>query len=340
MNQPETHDNLLLEIKKLTKCYPVHRGLWKKEVGAVKAVDNVSFTVVKGETLALAGESGCGKTTTARLILRAIEPTSGTINFRTDAGMVDINQLDRKGLHQARRQMQMVFQDPYASLNPRMTVRDIIAEPLIVQGISREEIQQTVSDLLVKVGLDPRYQERYPHAFSGGQRQRIAIARALALRPSLVVADEPVSALDVSIQAQILNLLMDLQSDFNLTYLFISHDLSVVEHIADRVAIMYAGKIVELAETETVFSMPKHPYTEALLTAIPKPDPDSQWFSTIMKGEISSKQVNGCSFNPRCPYAKDICRKEEPSLEEVELDGKNRWIACHFSDSLHLKGVM
>jgi peptide/nickel transport system ATP-binding protein len=268
----------LLEITGLKKHFPILKGFFKREVGAVKAVDGVSFKIYRGETLGLVGESGCGKTTTGRLILRGYEPTAGEILFNTTEGeKINLSGLDGEPLRTFRERIQMIFQDPYASLNPRMTVLDLIGEPLVcLRGMSGQELKDRVSELLEAVGLDPRYANRYPHAFSGGQRQRIGIARALALQPELIVADEPVSALDVSIQAQIINLLVDLQKKFQLTYLFVAHDLSVVEHICDRVAVMYVGKMVELAETETLFAFPKHPYSEALLSAVPRPDPNYQ----------------------------------------------------------------
>ena len=268
-------DELLLEVNNLKKFYPIRRGFLRKVVGNVRAVDDVSFDIRRGETLALVGESGCGKTTTSRCILRAITPTEGEILFRTEDGaVVDVATLPRERLRPLRRQMQMIFQDPYSSLNPRMTILNIVGEPLLVNGVrNRQERIDRVEELLKLVGLRPEFMRRYPHAFSGGQRQRIGIARALALNPSLVVADEPVSALDVSVQAQILNLLLDLQERLGLTYLFVAHDLSVVKHLSDRVAVMYVGKIVELAERDQLFSAPKHPYTAALLSAVPKPDP-------------------------------------------------------------------
>jgi peptide/nickel transport system ATP-binding protein len=268
-------EGLLLEVNNLQKFYPIRRGFLRKVVGHVRAVDDVSFDIRRGETLALVGESGCGKTTTSRCILRAVTPTAGEILFRTDGGdVVDIATLPRDRLRPLRPQMQMIFQDPYSSLNPRMTILNIVGEPLLVNGVTnRQERIDRVEELLRLVGLRPEFMRRYPHAFSGGQRQRIGIARALALNPSLVVADEPVSALDVSVQAQILNLLLDLQQRLGLTYLFVAHDLSVVKHLSDRVAVMYVGKIVELAERDQLFHAPKHPYSAALLSAVPKPDP-------------------------------------------------------------------
>jgi len=341
MSRELSRDALILEVKDLKKYFPIQRGFFRKTVGYVKAVDGVSFYIREGETLGLVGESGCGKTTTARVILRAYEPTSGKVLFRTRNGeWVNIPDLDREQLRQLRREMQMIFQDPYSSLNPRMTLLQIVGEPLMIHGIAKgKELEERVAELLKVVGLRPEYMRRYPHAFSGGQRQRIGIARALALNPRLIVADEPVSALDVSIRAQILNLLQDLQEQFHLTYLFIAHDLSVIEHISDRVAVMYVGKLVEMAETEELFMNPKHPYTEALLSAVPKPDPRMRKRRIVLPGEVAdpSNPPPGCYFHPRCRYARPICREEEPALREIE---PGHFVSCHRAEELSLAGVI
>jgi len=337
----ENNNNILLEVKSLKKYFPLEKGFWRKVIGQVKAVDEIDLYIKEGETLGLVGESGCGKTTTGRCILRAIEPTGGEILFKTeDDKTVDIARLEKKELRGMRKDMQMVFQDPYSSLDPRMTVLDIIGEPLLVNKIARgRKLEEKVKDLVKVVGLNIKHLKRYPHAFSGGQRQRIGIARALAPNPKLVVADEPVSALDVSVQAQILNLLQDLQKEFNLTYLFIAHDLSVIEHISDRVAVMYVGKIVELAETEELFLNPTHPYTEALLSAVPKPDPRLKMKRIILSGEVASpaNPPPGCYFHPRCRYAKELCRKKSPKLEEIS---SGHYVSCHFAKELSLQGIV
>ena len=330
----------LLEVKGLRKFFPIRKGFLRKVVGHVRAVDDVSFSIQKGETLSLVGESGCGKTTTARCILRAVTPTDGEILFRTGQGqVVDVAKVPRRRLRPLRREMQMIFQDPFSSLNPRMTLADIIGEPLLVNGVaSREERIARVAELLRLVGLRPEYMRRVPHAFSGGQRQRIGIARALALHPSLVVADEPVSALDVSVQAQILNLLLELQEELGLTYLFVAHDLSVVKHISDRVAVMYVGKLVELAPTSQLFATPKHPYTKALLSAVPIPDPRLRSNRIVLAGEVANpaQPPSGCYFHPRCPFAVDICRTQPPKLEEI---APGHWASCHRARELDLTGV-
>ncbi len=332
-------DETILQVKSLKKYFPIEKGLLRRQVGQVKAVDDVSFEIKRGEALGLVGESGCGKTTLGRCVLRAIDPTAGEIILRaSDGATVDITSLDKGELRQLRKEMQMVFQDPFSSLSPRMTVLDIIGEPLWAQGVRGRDLEDRVRELADLVGLNIGHLNRYPNAFSGGQRQRIGIARALATHPGLIVADEPVSALDVSIQAQILNLLQDLQEKLGLTYLFIAHDLSVVEHIADRVAVMYVGKIIELADTEELYLNPKHPYTEALLSAVPKPDPRLEEQEIILSGEVANPAdpPSGCLFHPRCQYAQDRCRLEAPPLEEV---APGHFAACHFAQELELTGV-
>jgi peptide/nickel transport system ATP-binding protein len=312
----------------------------QRVVGHVRAVDDVSFALSEGETLALVGESGCGKTTTARCILRAMPPTSGEVRFHTKSGpIVDLATLNRGALQPLRREVQMIFQDPFSSLNPRRTVLDIVGEPLLVHGMkNRQERTDQVANLLRRVGLRAEFMNRFPHAFSGGQRQRIGIARALALHPRLVVADEAVSALDVSVQAQILNLLVDLQEEFHLTYLFVAHDLSVVKHISDRVAVMYVGQLVELAGRAAIFESPKHPYTAALLSAVPKPDPRLRAQRMVLQGEVANPAAppTGCYFHPRCPFAIDRCRTEAPQLVEV---ASGRLARCHRAKELELSGA-
>jgi oligopeptide/dipeptide ABC transporter ATP-binding protein len=330
----------LLEVRDLKKYFPVQRGLWRRTVGHVKAVDGVSFDLRAGETLGLVGESGCGKTTTGRLILRAIQPTEGQVRLRHEQTMVDLTRLSRGQLKPYRKDMQVIFQDPFSSLSPRMTVFEIVSEPLEIHRIGdADERRARVHDLLDRVGLRVEHMSRYPHAFSGGQRQRIGIARALALQPRLIVADEPVSALDVSIQAQVINLLKDLQSTFGLSFLFIAHDLSVVEHISDRVAVMYLGRIVELASAEALYRDPLHPYTEALLSAIPKTHPKQQRERIVLSGDVPNpaNPPDGCHFHPRCRYARDICRTEAPPLREVR---PGHVAACHFADALTLAGAV
>ena len=340
-------DNILLEVKHLRKFFPVRRGVLRRVVAQVKAVDDVDMYIKEGETLGLVGESGCGKTTAGRTILRLIEPTAGEILFRSkklaqdgeDYRVINIAKASRKLMKALRRDMQIIFQDPYSSLNPRMTVGSIVGEPLLVHGISRgTEREDRVRELLGAVGLKPDHMKRYPHEFSGGQRQRIGIARALALEPQLIVADEPVSALDVSIQAQVLNLLEDLQGEFGLTYLFIAHDLSVVRHISDRIAVMYLGKIVELVQTELLFTNPRHPYTEALMSAVPVPDPDYKLERILLEGDVPSpvNPPSGCYFHPRCRYAKEICAQEKPLYRDL---GGEHFVTCHFADVLHLQPV-
>jgi len=333
-------EQVLLDVRGLRKFFPIRRGFLQKVVGHVRAVDEVTFYVNRGETLSLVGESGCGKTTTSRCILRAINPTAGEIFFRTDDDtMLDIAPLPEKQIQPLRSEMQMIFQDPFSSLNPRMTLLDIVGEPLLMQGMKdRQERQDRVAELLHLVGMRPEYMRRFPHAFSGGQRQRIGIARALALNPQLVVADEPVSALDVSVQAQILNLMLDLQEQLGLTYLFVAHDLSVVKHISERVAVMYVGKIVEMASTDALFNRPKHPYTEALLSSVPRPDPRLRSQRIALEGEVAdpANPPSGCYFHPRCRYATEVCRLETPIQEEIE---PKHYVACHRAGELTLQGI-
>lgn len=354
----------LLDVRDLKMHFPIRRGLLKSVVGHVRAVDGVSFAIRKGETLGLVGESGCGKTTAGRCIVRAYAPTHGEIRYYdaaeggsnaakqrvhdrhsegTDAthpaGFIDFAKLSQQDLRAYRHEIQMIFQDPYSSLNPRMTVLDIVSEPLVIHTRKTpKQLKNEVADLLRTVGLRPEHMNRYPNAFSGGQRQRIGIARALALRPRLIVCDEPVSALDVSVQAQVVNLLQDLQTQFGITYLFIAHDLSVVQHISNRVAVMYLGKIVELADSQELYRRPLHPYTEALLSAVPSTNPDVKRERIVLTGDVPNpaNPPKGCAFHTRCPYAKAICKEETPAWREFEA---GHGAACHFAEELSLRGV-
>ncbi|HOK32119.1 MAG TPA: dipeptide ABC transporter ATP-binding protein [Limnochordia bacterium] len=333
---PVGQNEVLLEVRNLVKHFPIRQGIiFSKQVGAVQAVDDISFTVRKGETLGLVGESGCGKTTTGRLILRLIEPTSGDIIFDGK----NIPQLPKDEMRELRKEMQIIFQDPYGSLNPRMTVGDIIGEPLHIHKLARgAEREKRVRELLEVVGLSAFHARRFPHEFSGGQRQRIGIARALAVRPRLIICDEPVSALDVSIQAQVINLLQDLQREFDLTYIFIAHDLAVVKHISDRVAVMYLGKIVELTDKNELYRNPKHPYTQALLSAIPEADPTIKKERILLKGDVPSpiNPPKGCRFHTRCPKVMDICKVEEPKFVD---SGNGHFVACHLVPAAEEKGA-
>jgi oligopeptide/dipeptide ABC transporter ATP-binding protein len=330
----------IIEVERLRNWFPIRRGLLRRVVGNVRAVDDVSFDIRQGETLSLVGESGCGKTTTSRCILRALTPTAGAIRFRTQDGrQVDVAKVPKAELRPLRREMQMIFQDPFSSLNPRMTIMDIVGEPLLVNGMTDLAARrERVRELLEVVQLPAQYLNRFPHAFSGGQRQRIGIARALALNPALIVADEPVSALDVSVQAQIVNLMLDLQDRLGLSYLFVAHDLSVVKHVSHRVAVMYVGKIVEIAPTRSLFARPLHPYTEALLSAVPVPDPRQRSRRIVLAGDVAdpANVPPGCPFHPRCAYSVERCRVEPPALREL---APNHSASCHRAEELALAGV-
>ena len=329
-NGTTNNKETLLHVDNLVMHFPIYRGVIQRQVGAVRAVDGVSFDIQRGETLGLVGESGCGKSTTGRTILQLYRPTAGSVEFEG----VDLVHLKGEELRKTRRKMQMIFQDPYASLNPRMTVADIVGEPLTVHDVAKgKEIQDRVYHLLELVNLNPSFATRYPHEFSGGQRQRIGVARALALQPSFIICDEPISALDVSIQAQVVNLLEELQEQFNLTYLFIAHDLSMVRHISDRVAVMYLGVIVELAARDELYTKPLHPYTQALLSAVPIPDPiaDAKRKRTILQGDVPSpaNPPSGCRFRTRCPIAEAVCAESRPEFREIK---PGHFVACFFAE--------
>ena len=333
-------DNVILEVKDLKLHFPIYRGLIQRAVGHVRAVDGVSFSLRDGEVLGLVGESGCGKTTVGRTILRLYNPSAGEIWYKRASGdWVELARISQKQMKPLRREMRMIFQDPFSSLNPRLTVRDIIGEPLEIHGVARgKEAERRVAELMEAVGLNPALMRRYPHEFSGGQRQRIGLARTLSLDPRLVIADEPVSALDVSVQAQVLNVLQKLRDRLGLTLIFIAHDLSVVEHISDRIAVMYVGKIVEMADTTVLLNQPLHPYTEALLSAIPPADPDIRPNRIRLKGEVPSpaNPPSGCIFHPRCRYAQPECGEQEPALVE---SAPGHFVSCHFAKELQLKGI-
>ncbi|GHV60909.1 ABC transporter ATP-binding protein [Spirochaetia bacterium] len=332
---------ILLEVKNLKKYYPIEKGFMHKKIGEVKAVDDVSIYINRNETLGLVGESGCGKTTLGRCIMRAIEATSGEVLFHMDEEKppVDILKLDKNELLEIRRNMAIIFQNPYSSLDPRMTVLDIVSEPLRLNGYPRDRLVDKVKELVDMVGLESKFLNRYPHAFSGGQRQRIGIARSLALEPRFIVADEAVSALDVSIQAQILNLLQDLKETMKPTFLFIAHDLSVIEHVSDRVGVMYVGRLVELAPTEEIYLKPRHPYTEALLSAIPRPEPGAKNNRILLPGEVANAAdlPSGCCFHPRCRYCQDQCKEDTPLWQEISF---GHYVSCHRAKELELQGVM
>ncbi len=335
----EAGNEVLLEVRHLKKYFPIRKGFFGKQAGVVKAVDDVSFRLEKGQVLGLVGESGCGKTTLGRLLLRAYEATDGEIKYHINNQDFNLLNLEKSELREIRKHIQMIFQDPYGSLNPRKTVLDIVGEPLRVNNICQgSQLQEQVKELMKTVGLETKYIRRYPHAFSGGQRQRIGIARALATEPQLVVCDEAVSALDVSVQAQIINLLQELQENMGLTYIFISHGLSVVRHISTQVAVMYVGKIVELAPTDELYGHPLHPYTEAILSAAPDPEAGEKRKRIILEGEAANPAnvPSGCPFHPRCIYATEKCSQEVPEYQEVE---PGHYCACHYSRELQLQGV-
>lgn len=319
----------LLEVQNVKKYFPLPSRLFSRKKEFVKAVDGVSFTVNRGETLSIVGESGCGKSTTGRMIMKLLDITEGKVLFEGQ----DITDMSDDQIRPLRKEFQMVFQDPYASLNPRLTIKEILEEPLIVHNFNKDNRSQRVTELLETVGLSRYHADRYPHEFSGGQRQRIGIARALAVNPKLIIADEPVSALDVSIQSQVLNLMKDLQEEYGLTYVFIAHDLSVVEHISDRVGVMYLGRLVELASRDDIFGKPLHPYTKALLSAVPIPDPTIRRERIILKGDIPSpaNPPTGCTFHTRCPFAQETCKLNVPDFREIE---PNHYVACHFAEEL------
>ena len=333
---PELKNDVLINVDNLKKYFPIRKGLFRRISGYKKAVDGVNFFIREGETLGLVGESGCGKTTTGRSVIRLIEPTEGSIKFRKSNGQVrDLMNMEKNELKEARKEIQMIFQDPFSSLNPRKSIFDIVSDPLKVYNIGDK--QERVADMLERVGLSPNVMNRYPHAFSGGQRQRVGVARSLILNPKLIIADEPVSALDVSVQAQVINLLEDLQQEMKLTFLIIAHDLSLIEYICDRVMVMYLGKIVEMSSSDDIYTSPNHPYSEALLSAIPDPDPDFHSERISLEGVVPdpADPPSGCNFHTRCSYSTSICEREEPELKEIQ---DNRFVACHLAEELSLTG--
>lgn len=336
------NDQVVLETRDLKTHFPIKSGVFKRVVGHVKAVDGVSLKLHENETLGVVGESGCGKTSLLKTIIRIVNPAAGEILFHQDKDLVDIAQMEKPELRKIRRSMQMIFQDPYSSLNPRVPIWELIGEPLIVNNIlTGDDLRARVEELLVQVGLDSSYMQRYPHAFSGGQRQRIGVARALALNPKVILCDEPTSALDVSVQAQILNLMVRLQTEYNLSYLFISHDLGVIKLISDRVAVMYVGNVVESADTQELFRNPRHPYTEALLSAVPQPDPRHKSQRILIEGDVAdpANVPRGCPYHQRCRFVADICRTEKPPLVPVKGDERHL-SACHFSETLELQSFV
>lgn len=330
-------NSILLKVENLKKYFPIRRGVFRRVVGSIPAVDGISFTLSKRETLGIIGESGCGKTTAIRTIIRAIEPSNGKVLLKRNNSLIDITKLKRENLKKIWQEMRMIFQDPESCLNPRMTVREIIAEPLRVnKAVRKGSMEKVLRELMEAVEMDPDYLGRYPYAFSGGQRQRIGLARALALKPRLILLDEPTSALDVSVQAQILNLLLRMQKEKGFSFIFVSHDLNVVHHMSDQLAVMYLGKFIEIGEAEDIFAHPLHPYTQSLLSSVPNPDPHQPFASPILTGEIPdpANRPSGCPFHPRCLYAESVCQEEAP---ELSIEHGNHKVACHFSRNLKKK---